>query len=153
MTEKSKRCCKITDASCDVACAVKKPVLLVRREAKTALIRRGVFSFFVAPIASMHASSDAAMNVLRERKRWLTKLSYSVSRFLFITFSLCFLHFFSTRSFSLVLSLRFCNADKYNFGMLYCSVVTVQCALHCVCERPTACIVLKVAFQIERGEQ
>ena len=132
--------------------AVKKPVLFVRRVAKTALIRRGVFSFFVAPIASVHAFSDAAMKVLRERKK-LTNLSYSVSRFLFITFSLCFLHFFSTHSFSFVLSLRFCNADKYNFGMLYCSVVTVQCALYCVCERPTACIVLKVAFQIERREQ
>ena len=70
-----------------------------------------------------------------------------------LPFHFAFYIFFSTHSFSFVLSLRFCNADKYNFGMLYCSVVTVQCALYCVCERPTACIVLKVAFQIERREQ
>ena len=79
MTEKRKRCCKITDASCDVACAVKKQVLFVGRVAKTALIRRGVSLFFVAPIASVHAFSDAAMNELRERKKATNLFLFCVS--------------------------------------------------------------------------
>ena len=110
------------------------------------------FLVLCGPIASVHAISDAAMNVLRERKKAPNLFLFCVSFPLHYLFTLLF-PFFSTRSFSLVLSLRFCNTDKYNFGMLYCSVVIVQCALHCVCERPTACIVLKVAFQIERPEQ
>ena len=94
MTEKSKRCCKITDASCDVACAVKKQVLFVRRVAKTALIRRGVFSFFVAPIASVHAFSDAAMNVLRERKKAPNLFLFCVSFPFHYLFTLLFTRFF-----------------------------------------------------------
>ena len=98
-------------------------------------------------MASVLAISDAAMNVLRERQRAPNVFLFCASFPLHYLFTLLF-PFTSTRSFSLVLSLRFCNTDKYSFGM-YRFVVTVQCALHCVCERPSACIVLKVAEKLK----
>ena len=109
---------------CDVACVVKKQVLFVRLVAKTVLIRQRIFSFFVAPIASVHAFSDAAMNELRERKK-VTNLFYPLSRSLFIYLFTLLFTLFSTRSFSLLLTLRFCDTDKYIFGTPCCSCVTV----------------------------